>query len=79
MLEFVKSDDGDELYLYLDENGWERLQREVNEARRSGHTHLFSSDWGPGELTVTSGSKGSFHKVTITFERGSPRGSGEDL
>jgi hypothetical protein len=69
MLEFVKSDDGDELFVYLDEAGWERLQREVEEARRSGDTHLFSPEWGPGEISVSPGSKGSFHKVTITFEK----------
>ena len=69
MLEFVKSEDGDELFVYLDQEGWECLQREVSDAQQSGDTHLFSSQWGPGELTVTPGSRGSFHKVTITFEK----------
>jgi len=69
MLEFVKSEDGDELFIYVDQEGWERLQREIREAQQSGDTHLFSSDWGPGELTVSPDSQGSFHKVTITFEK----------
>jgi hypothetical protein len=69
MLEFVKSEDGDALFLYLDAIGWESLQREVTETRASGDTHLFSSECGPGELTVPCGSKGSFHKGTIAFEK----------
>ena len=68
MLEFIKSDDGDELYVYVDEKGWLDLQNLVEAARRSSHVHLMSKDWGGRELTITPGSTTSFNKVTITFE-----------
>jgi hypothetical protein len=57
-----------ELYLYLDEAGLNHLLQAVNAARRSGHEHLMSEQWGGNGLTATDGSTRTFNKVTVTFQ-----------
>ncbi|MFL6730031.1 MAG: Imm32 family immunity protein [Sphingomicrobium sp.] len=57
-----------QLLIYLDEEGAEQLLHAINAARRSGHEHLMTAQWGGGELTISSGSVRTFNKVTVTFE-----------
>ena len=69
-LEFMADEpvgDG-QLFIYLDEHGADQLLRVIEAARRSGHEHLLTEEWGGTGLTISSGSTRSFNKVTITFE-----------
>ena len=56
-----------ELYLYLDEAGLNRLLEAVEAARRSGHEHLMTRQWGGSGLTVSDGSMRTYNKLTVTF------------
>lgn len=69
-LEFMSDEPvGDaELHVYLDEEGLKRLLEAVEQARRSGHQHLMSEQWGGSGLTVSGGSTRTFNKLTITFQ-----------
>ena len=73
MLEFVLSDDRDELNIFLDEHGWKELARIVEVAFRSNdHQHMFNREWGISEavLDVSEDSPTSLGKVTIYPVRG---------
>ena len=69
-LEFMADEpvgDG-QLFIYLDERGAEELLRAIEAARRGGHDHLMTEEWGGNGLTIRSGSIRTFNKVTVTFE-----------
>ena len=68
MLEFVLSEDGKQLEVVLDEDGWADLKRVVQTAfRTNDHQHMFNRDWEIAEavLDVSEDSPNSLGKVTI--------------
>ena len=70
-LEFMseKASDNVELFIYLDLDGKTALLEAIADAEADGHSHMLSSAWGGDELTISTNSAQSFHKVTITFSK----------
>ena len=62
-------DGDDELFIHLDLDGLAALLRAVEAALATGRGHVTSESAGGKGVSVTSGSKRAFDRVTVTFTR----------
>lgn len=75
-LEFMADEpvgDG-QLFIYLDDEGVAQLLHAIEAARRTGHEHLMTEQWGGRGLTISNGSARTFNKVTVTFDQNEATG-----
>jgi len=62
-------EDDDEVLIHLDLDGLAALLRAVEAALATGRGHVTSESAGGKGLSVTTGSKRAFGRVTVTFTR----------
>ena len=62
-------DEDDEVLIHLDLDGLAALLRAVEAALATGRGHVTSESAGGKGLTVTTGSRRAFDRVTVTFTR----------
>lgn len=58
-----------QVHVYLDQNGYDDLVRELGRLKSGDHNHFFTEDWGGAPLTSTRQRSGSVLINMLTIHR----------